>query len=123
MTPDAFGCPARSAQISPEKRSGRDRFSATACLVRVGMDELTCAAGQILMEIKLSALQVNGALGIDDHLDPLYLIYAIVLPDLLVKIDGVAQAGAAAALHSEAQASFGKALYVHQSFDFLDGRL
>src|SRR6476660_6482612 len=75
------------------------------------------------MIIELGPLEINRALGVNDDLDAIEVIDLIVLTDLLVKIDRVAQARAASSFDAKAEPAFRDALDVDQAFDFLDRRL
>ena len=58
------------------------------------------------MEIELRALQIDCALGIHNDLHAVKVIDLVVLADLLVEVDRIAQTGASAAFDAEAEAAF-----------------
>ncbi len=78
----------------------RKGLAAPTGLGGIRIDELELASHQVLLEIQLSALQVDRTLGIDDHFNPVEVIDGIVLADLVVKIDRITQARATAAFHA-----------------------
>src|SRR4030095_12130188 len=101
----------------------RERLSAAAGLVRVRIDELEIAAHEIFLIIELCALEIDRALGINDHFYAVEIVHLIVLADLFVKVDRIAQPGTATTLHAEAEPAFRDALDVNEALYFLDCRL
>ncbi|SPP64955.1 hypothetical protein NITLEN_20595 [Nitrospira lenta] len=99
-------------------RLSGERFSTAASLVGVRIDELEIPAHQVFMVIQLGALQVDRTLGIHNDLHAVEFINLVVLAYFLVEVDGVTQAGAAAALHAEAKTAFFDALDVDQALNF-----
>src|SRR5690606_35748715 len=73
-------------------RLGREGFSAATGLVGVRIDEFEIPAHQVLMKIELGPLQVDGALRVHDDLHAVEFIDLVVLADLFVEVDGIAQA-------------------------------
>src|SRR4026209_1853266 len=100
-----------------------ERLSTAAGLVGVWIDELEISAHEIFVIVELRSLEIDCALGVNDDLDAIEVIDLIVLTDLLVKIDRVAQARAASSFDAKAKPPFRDALDVDQAFDFLDRRL
>ena len=101
----------------------RERLSAAAGLVRIRIDELEIAAHQIFLKIELRALEIDRALGIDDHFHAVEFVHLIVLADLFIEVDRIAQSGAAATLHAKAEPAFRDALDINEAFYFFDCRL
>jgi len=104
----------------------RERRSAAAGFLRVGIDEVEALAHKGLFEVEDHAVQVDEALGIDKDADTfavlLKLPHAVAFPGPGVEADGVAQAGAAAASHAQPQTSVGArdAFFVHSGTDAAD---
>ena len=72
-------------------RLGRKGFSAAACLIGIRIHKFEIPAHQVLLKIELCTLQIDGALGIHDDLHAVKFVHLIVLTDLFIEVNGVAQ--------------------------------
>ena len=71
---------------------GGERLSAATGLVGVRIDEFEVSAHQIFLEVQLRALKVYGTFGVDNDFHTVKVLDLIVLTDLFVEVDRIAEA-------------------------------
>jgi hypothetical protein len=71
---------------------GRKGFSAATGLVGIRIDEFKVSTHQVFLEVQLRALKIDGALGVDNDFYAAKVMDLVVLADLFVEVDRIAEA-------------------------------